>query len=299
MRGNFVAGVLGAAAILGAGVVAIGQAKEGGGDYIYACVNRQGEIRIVENADQCRKRETLIKWSVNGGGVGPQGATGPQGPAGPAGPQGPAGSTGPQGPAGADGANGGIGPQGPIGVAGAVGPQGPVGPAGATGNTGPQGPIGPAGATGNTGAQGPAGPPGPAGATGNTGAQGPIGPAGPPGATGNTGSQGPTGPQGPQGATGPQGPSGAAGVSGIEVVVAISALDSNASKIVSAACPAGKRALGGGASIIPGNALLALGTHAPMVSNGNPVGWTAEGHETAAFAGAWAVQVQAICAFVN
>lgn len=72
---------------------------------------------------------------------------------------------------------------------------------------------------------------GPAGATG---AQGPAGP------TGATGATGATGPQGPAG------PAGASGVSGWEMVVASGQIDNDTGGFVDAACPSGKKVLGGG-----------------------------------------------------
>jgi hypothetical protein len=92
--------------------------------------------------------------------------------------------------------------------------------------------------------QGPEGPPGP------QGPQGPIGPQGPVGPAGQQGEQGPTGPAGPTGPTGPEGPAGAAAFSGIEVVKesVLNPFIQN-DEIVIAQCPAGKKVLGGGASV--------------------------------------------------
>jgi Collagen triple helix repeat (20 copies) len=97
----------------------------------------------------------------------------------------------------------------------AVGPAGAPGPQGATG---PQGPAGPA-----TGVPGPPGPQGPAGAPG---AQGPAGPAGPPGS-----------------------PSGNGVLAGLETVRQRWNLWGNRRGIyfLSATCPSGKVAIGGGA----------------------------------------------------
>jgi len=60
-----------------------------------ACVDREGTVRLVAVAGQCRKGETAVSWNT----VGPQGPQGPQGLAGRDG------QTGPQGPAGVSGAN--------------------------------------------------------------------------------------------------------------------------------------------------------------------------------------------------
>ena len=49
-----------------------------------------GQLRIVNNASQCRPSEIAISWNI----LGPQGPAGPQGPEGPQGPSGPAGTDG-------------------------------------------------------------------------------------------------------------------------------------------------------------------------------------------------------------
>lgn len=148
---------------------------------------------------------------------------------GPQGPQGPSGLPGPQGPTGA---------QGPVGPAGAAGPVGPPGPQGPAGDAGAAGAQGPAGATGAAGPQGPPGPVGPAGPAGPEGPQGPVGAIGP---------QGPSGPQGAIGPQGPAGPAGVNGVSGWERVSVDWEMPAVGDKIGAfAACPAGKKALGGG-----------------------------------------------------
>jgi len=168
---------------------------------IYACVNPDGDVRIVDSTERCRRHETRIRWNV----VGPQGPAGAPGPQGPAGPQGPQGVAGPQGSIGATGATGAtgpigaIGPQGPKGDTGAQGQQGVAGAQGPKGDTGAQGPQG---FQGSAGPQGPGGPQGPKGDAGAQGVQGPIGPQG------TTGDTGATGPQGLAGLTGPQGPQG-------------------------------------------------------------------------------------------
>ena len=69
---------------------------------IYACVLRDGTLRIVPDANHCKRAEALLTWNILGP-AGPKGDTGPAGPAGPQGPQGPQGETGPAGPAGPQG----------------------------------------------------------------------------------------------------------------------------------------------------------------------------------------------------
>jgi hypothetical protein len=112
------------------------------------------------------------------------------------------------------------------------------------------------------------------------GQRGPAGPQGPTGDTGPTGPQGPkggTGPAGPKGDTGPagpQGPAGPSGISGWEVrlsdgVVVMPKVYNNAQ----ADCPAGKKALGGGAST--NSNLSAGGATEVMTSapNDDGTGW--------------------------
>lgn len=120
-------------------------------DVIDACYNgNNGQLRIVDEPDECRPSEEAISWNIEG----PQGETGPQGLEGPAGSQGeigPEGPAGPQGPEGPQGPQGDTGPQGPQGEVGPVGPQGPKGDQGTIGPQGPQGEQGPAGPSGNCG----------------------------------------------------------------------------------------------------------------------------------------------------
>ena len=96
--------------------IALLLAPNASADTINGCVNQKnGKLRIVGVAGQCRSSETLISWETEGGTTGPQG---PQGPEGPAGSAGAAGAPGPQGS------------QGPRGFVGSQGPQGPQGPPG-------------------------------------------------------------------------------------------------------------------------------------------------------------------------
>lgn len=120
--------------------------------------NNNGEVRLVNEAEDCLENETSIAWAVEGqqGGTGPQGNVGPPGPEGPAGPQGETGPAGPQGEP---------GPTGPPGPPGEQGPPGPRGDTGAAGPPGRDGRDGRDGADGPPGPQGPAGPPGATGIT--------------------------------------------------------------------------------------------------------------------------------------
>ena len=117
-------GLAGLAALASATVIAGAAASPAGGGVIVACQKPGGVLRVVDDADECRENEKVVRWNKRG-------------PAGPAGPEGPAGPTGPAGSAGPAGSDGAVGPAGPQGPAGAAGPTGPQGPAGAQGPAGP------------------------------------------------------------------------------------------------------------------------------------------------------------------
>jgi hypothetical protein len=133
----------------------------------------QGQVRLVDDADDCRRNEKHISWNQVGprGPKGEKGDTGAQGPKGDTGSQGPRGETGPQGLRGLQGEKGdtgAAGPAGPQGLQGDKGETGAPGAAGPQGESGPAGPAGPAGAAGPEGPRGPAGPQGPAGSSSGT-----------------------------------------------------------------------------------------------------------------------------------
>jgi type VI secretion system secreted protein Hcp len=80
-------------AALGAGSAIAVAAIPGDDGTINGCYGKgNGDLRVVENADDCRNRETPIKWSQRGP-AGPQGIPGPTGPKGDPGPAGPAGNS--------------------------------------------------------------------------------------------------------------------------------------------------------------------------------------------------------------
>lgn len=118
--------------------------------------------------------------------------------------------------------------------------------------------------------RGPTGATGATGTTGLTGATGPIGPTGLTGATGATGATGPIGPGG--GATGPAGPTGPSGASGATVVSSgASPNPAGAQSNAAATCPAGMRALGGGASSSSTSVLVNINSSFPIGSP--PTAW--------------------------
>jgi hypothetical protein len=134
----------------------------------------------------------------------------------------------------------------------------------------------------------PAGPQGPAGPAGAQGAAGPQGLQGAKGATG------PMGPKGAKGDKGDKGTKGDPGVSGYQVVTKKSAADSQ-DKVVSALCPAGKKALGGGGVAYDGGypeEITIVGSW-----GGNGGGWTVVAKENQPFAQNWEVYVYVYCAY--
>ena len=184
---------------------------------------------------------------------------------------------------------------GPKGDKGDAGPQGPAGPKGPKGDAGLQGPAGQQGASGAQGLTGP---------KGATGSQGPVGPKGDKGDAGPQGLQGPKGDKGDAGSQGLQGPKGdkgdpgQAGISGYERLSDYTAYDSTNVKTKVVQCPAGKRALGGGADADSAGP-TAIVVSAPTLTNGIPTGWWAKARETTASAESWDLAVYAICANVS
>jgi hypothetical protein len=138
------------------------------------------------------------------------------------------------------------------------------------------------------GERGPTGPQGQKGDRGEPGAAGPTGATGP---KGDTGAKGDTGPTGPQGSAGPAGPS---GISGLEYSVNSPGIyvpsDSAGGGYVR--CPAGKKALGGGASVE--NANVYVTTSAPLDDG---TGWTVHFNNNSS--SAVTVYAWAICAKVS
>ena len=98
-----------------------------------------------------------------------------------------------------------------------------------------------------------------------------------------------SGPRGRRGAPGPPGAAGAAGISGLVIV------DNAGGQLLAATCPAGKRALGGGAHAFGGNGSGALVSSEPT-SDGR--GWTATAESVSGVAQT-GVMIFAICATVS
>jgi hypothetical protein len=104
------------------------------------------------------------------------------------------------------------------------------------------------------------------------------------------GPQGPAGPAGPAGAAGPQGP---AGVLGLQNVFTTGAINSTATRQLTAGCPAGKKAIGGGATVVPANA-AGVAITAQYLADENT--WVARAREIAATGANWSINAVVICA---
>jgi hypothetical protein len=79
---------------------------------IHACVDKDGQLRLLKATQSCKPKETALDWNISG----PQGPKGDKGDQGPAGGPGLKGDVGPQGEPGAPGAKGDTGPQGSPGL---------------------------------------------------------------------------------------------------------------------------------------------------------------------------------------
>ncbi len=143
--------------------------------------------------------------------------------------------------------------------------------------------------------------------TGPQGPQGPTGPTGPDGPQGPQGEQGPDGPKGDTGDPGPKGdkgepgPAGPAGVSGYEWVHKTSEFSDKPHKEIEASCPAGKKAIGGGASVVEstdiGGSNVAITDSTP---SGLQTGWHAEAEKLGQTGLVkWSVRAEVLCADVG
>jgi type VI secretion system secreted protein Hcp len=86
MRRKLVFGV-GFVALVVAGFATYAWAASSAGETINACVNNDGNLRLVPAVSNCRRAETPLSWNTVGP-AGPQGLPGVQGPTGAAGPAG-------------------------------------------------------------------------------------------------------------------------------------------------------------------------------------------------------------------
>lgn len=110
--------------------------------------------------------------------------------------------------------------------------------------------------------------------------------------------------RGRQGPSGAPGVNGASGISGLQRVFVASAIDSNTTKAVTATCPPGKSAIGGGADVDGVDANGAVNNAIPDVFLNRTLGgadsWQATAHEDdIGYDGLWRLEVTAICAVVQ
>jgi len=107
------------------------------------------------------------------------------------------------------------------------------------------------------------------------------------------GAQGPAGPAGAAGPAGPQGPAGPAGVSGLQKVFETGVINSVATRSLTATCPAGRVAIGGGAAVVPANQADVALTASYLQSETT---WRGSARELDAVGANWSVNVVVICA---
>jgi hypothetical protein len=99
----------------------------------------------------------------------------------------------------------------------------------------------------------------------------------------------------PAGPAGPAGPQGPPGLSSLQSVFTTGAISSATTRTLTAACPTGKLAIGGGVSVTPVN------TPGVAISTSyltNPTTWTASAREVTATSTSWGLNVVVVCAVV-
>lgn len=102
----------------------------------------------------------------------------------------------------------------------------------------------------------------------------------------------------PAGAAGPAGPAGAQGgpgTSGLQTVFTTSPINSSTTRTLTATCPSGKVALGGGVAVTPTTATEVAITASYLA---NSTTWTASAQEVNTQAVNWGLNVVVICALV-
>jgi hypothetical protein len=77
-----------------------------------------------------------------------------------------------------------------------------------------------------------------------------------------------------------------------------SVIDSTSTRTAAASCPAGKKAISGGAEIVGNSVKLALANSLPTGGGPGaaPTGWSATAQETSSYSGTWSVKVYVVCA---
>jgi hypothetical protein len=100
-------------------------------------------------------------------------------------------------------------------------------------------------------------------------------------------------PQGPQGPAGPQGPP---GTSGLQPIFTTGASNSTVTRTLTATCPAGKTAIGGGGAVVPANNPGVAITSSYLT---NATTWTVNAREVVATAANWSINAFVVCATVS
>jgi hypothetical protein len=118
-----------------------------------------------------------------------------------------------------------------------------------------------------------------------------VAPAGP------VGPQGKMGPQGAKGNAGAKGDTGPPGISGYEFAHGSSVSDSTSEKSALVTCPAGKKAVGGGAEVSLSSEPVALRLSYPF--DGATSGWFGRAYETTPTSDSWFLLVYAVCVDVS
>ena len=101
-RSSRLLGAVAYASLVAFGLLGTDRVAAQSSDVIRACLNREGELRLIGPSDTCRPGQSLLMWNS----VGPRGPAGPAGAPGPTGPMGAVGPMGPEGAAGRDGRDG-------------------------------------------------------------------------------------------------------------------------------------------------------------------------------------------------
>ena len=99
----------------------------------------------------------------------------------------------------------------------------------------------------------------------------------------------------PAGPAGPAGAQGAPGTSGLQTVFTTSPINSTTTRTLTATCPSGKTALGGGVAVTPASATEVAITASYLA---NSTTWTASAQEVNAQIASWGLNVVVICALV-
>jgi hypothetical protein len=99
----------------------------------------------------------------------------------------------------------------------------------------------------------------------------------------------------PAGPAGPAGPVGPPGMSALQSVFTTSAVNSNPTRTLTASCPGGKLAVGGGVAISPVNTSGVAVTSSYL---GSPTTWTAAAREIVGTGASWGLNAVVLCAVV-